>query len=138
MKKMVFAILCLVVLDLSAAEERPRSLVLIDPPRRPITGNLRIDLFGQTELADVPHFTPQQELTIHRHKSPYIAAGLSLVVPGTGQFYTERYWEAATFLGADVVAWVLAYHYDKRGDKQTDFFQNFADAHWSVVDYAQY
>ena len=58
------------------------------------------------------------------------------MVPGAGQVYTQHYWEAVAFFAADVAAWVLAYHYDHKGDTQTDFFQNYADAHWNVVQYA--
>jgi hypothetical protein len=100
------------------------------------TGNLRVDFFGLTEL--VPQFIPEDESPLQYRKSPYIAAGLSLVVPGAGQFYTEHYLEAAAFFAADVAAWLLARDYDRKGDKQTDFFQNYADVHWSVVDYATY
>ncbi len=127
-----------VLAQVTLCENQLRSITFKEPAQRPVTGSLRVDLFGQQELADVPHFIPPDEIATHSHKSPYIAAGLSLAVPGAGQFYTERYWEAAAFLAADVVAWVLAYHYDQKGDKQTDFFQNYADAHWSVIDYAQY
>ncbi len=127
-----------VLAQVAFCENSLRSITFKEPVQRPVTGSLRVDLFGQQELADVPHFIPPDEIATHSHKSPYIAAGLSLAVPGAGQFYTERYWEAAAFLAADVVAWVLAYHYDQKGDKQTDFFQNYADANWSVVKYALY
>lgn len=130
------ALLFLLGQNVFAGGEHLRSIVMNEPVHFPVTGNLRVDLFGQTELA--PRFTPEQESAVHSRKSPYIAAGLSLVVPGAGQFYTERYWEAAAFFAADVAAWLLANHYDKKGDKQTAFFQNYADMHWSVVNYAQY
>lgn len=131
------AVASVVLMQSAIGGERPGSIMMKQQSASyAVTGNLRVDLFGQTELA--PRFTPEEESTVRSRKSPYIAAGLSLVVPGAGQFYTERYWEAAAFFAADVAAWVLAYHYDKKGDRQTDFFQNYGDAHWSVVDYAQY
>jgi hypothetical protein len=131
-------IVCAALGQWAFGEECLHSLVFKEQAERPITGNLRVDLFGQTELADVPHIPPQGESLLHVRKSPYIAAGLSLVVPGAGQFYTERYWEAVAFFAADVAAWVLAYNYDRKGDKQTDLFQNYADARWSVVRYADF
>ena len=118
-------------------EPNSHSVMMKETSAKPVTGNLRVDLFGQARLFNVPDL-PQREGPMHSHKSPYLAVGLSLVVPGAGQFYTEHYWEAAAFLAADVAAWVLAYNYDKKGDTQTDFFQNYADSHWSVVKYAQY
>lgn len=119
----------------SAADER--SLLQRGAPDRYFTGNLSVDLFAKTELANSPYLSPD-EPAAHSRKSPFLAAGLSLAVPGAGQWYTGRYWEAVAFFAADVAAWVLAANYDKKGDRQTDFFQNFADANWSVVDYAQY
>lgn len=108
-------------------------------PGREFTGNVRVDLFSspskpgtllQDNAADGP--------SIGSHKSPWLAGGMSLVVPGSGEFYAGNYWKAALFLAVEVGAWALAYHYDKKGDRQTDFFQNYADQHWSVVQYAQY
>lgn len=121
-----------------AGEGQSCSVVMQRPSDRLITGNLRIDLFGQPGLADAPRLEQQEQATGYHHKSALLAAGLSLAVPGAGQFYTEHYWEAAAFFAADVAAWVLAYHYDHKGDVQTDFFQNYADANWNVVKYAEY
>jgi hypothetical protein len=75
--------------------------------------------------ADVPH-----------EKSPWIAGALSLAVPGAGEFYSESYVKSALFLAAEAAGWVIAYNYDKKGDRQTDVFQNYADQYWNVVEYA--
>ena len=72
------------------------------------------------------------------HKSPWLAAGLSVAIPGTGELYAESYWKAAGFFLVEVVAWTIAYTQDVKGDRQTDAFQNFADQNWSVVRYAQF
>jgi hypothetical protein len=139
MKTMTCALLVLFSHDLIAGGgEFGRIHSAQRQPQLQMTGNIRVDLFGQTQLSDTPSVAQSADVGMASRKSPYIAAGLSLVVPGAGHFYTERYWEAAAFFAADVVAWVLAYHYDKKGDRQTDFFQNYADEHWSVVDYATY
>ncbi len=102
----------------------------------PLTGNARIDLFRQS--SDRAGTFVQDQGTGLPRKSPWLAAGMSLVVPGAGEFYAESYWKSALFLAVEVGAWVLAYQYDRKGDRQTDFFQNFANQHWSVVQYAQY
>ena len=73
-----------------------------------------------------------------RRKSPWLAAGMSILVPGAGEFYAGDYWKSAAFFAVDVALWIFAYNYDKKGDRQTDFFQNFANQNWSVVKYAQY
>lgn len=112
--------------------------MLKSSPQRIATGNLRVDLFSETAGLDSSSLAPQEITSFRPHKSPYIAAGLSLLVPGAGQVYTQHYWEAFAFFAADVAAWVLAYHYDKKGKTQTDFFENYANANWSVVDYAEF
>jgi len=122
----------------SFSEDRLHSMMMKEVQDRPVTGNLHVDLFGRAELADVPHVSSPEEPIGYPRKSPFVAAGLSLAVPGAGQFYTEHYWEAVAFVVADVAAWALAYHFDRKGDKQTDFFQNYADERWNVVKYATY
>lgn len=104
-----------------------------------MTGNLRVDLFGLKELGPGPQLQQvQAPLAMPSHRSPWLAAGMSALVPGAGQIYTESYWEAALFIAVDVAAWIVAYKYDEKGDKQTDTFQDFANANWSVVKYAEY
>ena len=104
-----------------------------------LTGNLRVDLFGRRGLAAGFQFSDQIEgEEPHPRKSPWLAAGMSLVLPGAGEFYSESYWRSAGFFVLEVAAWTVAYTYDKKGDRQTDSFQNYADAHWNVVQYAMY
>ena len=136
MKTVLFVTLTLWAFEVGVCGTEPRSVMLKDCPERALTGNLRIDLFSRTTLSDAPSLSPQDEPGSRPHKSPYIAAGLSLAVPGAGEVYTGHYWEAVAFFAADVAAWVLAYQYDHKGDTQTDFFQNYADGHWNVVQYA--
>jgi hypothetical protein len=111
-----------------------------DSPQIVGTGNLRTDLFGFTALQGLSHswrgdstLAPATE-----RKSPILAAGLSLVVPGAGEFYSGTYWKAALFLAAEAAMWSLAYYYNKRGDRGTNDFNAFADAHWNVVRYITY
>jgi len=104
-----------------------------------LTGNVRVDLFSRYDLSDGPHLSEQadQDMELPR-KSPWLAAGLSLAVPGVGEAYSGSYVKAAAFFAAEVAAWVFAYSYDRKGDRQTDFFESYADMHWNVVEYAMY
>jgi hypothetical protein len=122
------------------ANETERSVVLQSAPQqRVVTGNLQIDFFGRNELTPTPMTQDESVLANDQsHKSPWLAAGLSVVLPGAGEFYAESYWKAAAFLAVDITAWVIAYHNDKKGDDQTNFFQNYADQNWSAVQYAQF
>jgi hypothetical protein len=106
-------------------------------PRR-FTGNTRVDFFGQREFAFAPQVQEEMGGDGSAYKSPFLAAGLSLIVPGAGEFYTGRYWEAAAFLAADIAAFALAYSFDKRGDRQTNHFQDYANQHWRPGRYAQW
>jgi hypothetical protein len=110
-----------------------------DSARGLLTGNVRVDLFGQRDLSAGPRLQGEGEARgAAAEKSPWLAAGLSLVLPGSGEFYAESYVKSAVFLAIEIAAWSLAYTYDKKGDEQTDFFEAFADEHWSVVRYGQY
>jgi hypothetical protein len=109
--------------------------------RQVLTGNLRVDLFGVDALRDGPRLEeiPQDmAMPVQSHKSPWVAGGLSLLVPGAGEVYAESYWKAALFVAVEVTAWSIALSNDKKGNDQTSFYQNFANGHWSVVKYAEY
>jgi hypothetical protein len=74
-------------------------------------------------------------------KSILLASVLSAVVPGAGEVYvggTTNYIKAAAFALIEAVSIYYAISYNKRGDSQTNYFQNFADRGWSVVKYAQW
>ena len=108
------------------------------PPLR-FTGYSRIDLLGQTRLLTSPDLQEQTPAPAEaRYQSPWLASGMSLVVPGAGEVYTGSYLKAAAFFAVEVAAWAVAYTYDKKGDRQTNLFQDYADAHWSAVRYGTY
>ncbi len=140
--KSVSAVVALVILFAAAGRSQERPFV----PWRDagnaveLTGNARIDFAGELQLQDGPALGGQDTVIagdVH-HKSPWLAAGMSLILPGSGEFYSENYWRSAAFFAIEVAAWVVAYSYDKKGDNQTNFFQGYADQHWSVVRYAMY
>ncbi len=71
-------------------------------------------------------------------KSPLLGAVLSFAIPGAGQFYSKSYIKSFIFLAIEATAITVGLIYDKKGDDQTEFFQNFADKHWSVNRYAKW
>lgn len=71
-------------------------------------------------------------------KKPLVAAALSLLLPGAGEFYSESYIKSAVFLAAEAAAITVGLVYDKKGNDQTTFFQNYADQHWSAARYAKW
>lgn len=140
MRLSVLSVLSILFLQSVLANEPHRSAVLKSVEhQRVITGNFSVDFFGKNELALAQMLQDEAILPVEsQRKSPWLAAGLSLVLPGAGEVYAENYWKAAVFLVVDIAAWGLAYHFDKKGDKQTELFQNYANQHWNVVSYARY
>lgn len=140
MKATLVLTLMLLMSQRLQSAENERSLLLQQAnEQRVVTGNLQVDLFGRNKLGNVAIMQDEEHRSMSGdRKSPWLAAGLSLAVPGAGEFYAENYWKAALFLAVDIAAWTLAYSFDKKGDDQTEFFENFADQHWSVRRYAEY
>lgn len=102
-----------------------------------LTGDLRVDLLDCDKvLVDTLQQVPLKDLP--GYKSPLKAALFSAVLPGAGQAYSEDYWKGLAFFGAEVGLWVVYAVYQSKADKQTNDFQNFADQHWSVVQYADW
>jgi len=113
-----------------------------EKPRLHLTGNPSVDFFSNpnllsaqlslsdTIIADQPYTSLKEE------KSPWLAGLLSLGVPGAGELYTKSYLKAALFIAAEATSWIVAYSYNKKGDKQTDKFHDYANLHWSAQRYA--
>jgi hypothetical protein len=111
---------------------------------RPPTGSITVDLFPTSSaarkmqlLSDVLADS-QYPADAADKKSPVLAAVLSGVVPGAGEFYSHSYLKSSAFFAAEVVSWILNLSYNRRGDRATGEFQTYADANWSVVRYAEY
>ncbi len=107
------------------------------------TGNPRIDFFSGNLLAEDLFSNSTADVlsqTTTRSqaggKSPWLAASLSAAVPGSGEFYSKSYLKSAIFFGAEVATWIVYGVYTKRGNDRTDEYEDFANVHWSVVDYA--
>lgn len=105
------------------------------------SGDLKTDLFStSSRLPGEPALSSStllQEMEWgRRKKSPLLAAVLSGVVPGAGEFYSKSYIKSCIFFAAEVISWTVNILYNRKGDRATKDFQNFADANWSVVDYA--
>jgi hypothetical protein len=111
-----------------------------------LTGNPRVDLFshgtdlsgwiaGDTTVSG--NLTDETE-SISPRRSPWLAGSFSLAVPGAGEFYSESYVKSGIFFAVEVAAWIVAHTYDKKGDRQTNIFQDYADGRWSVVRYVEW
>ncbi len=118
--------------DLSAGGKKSNKSV-----ENPFTGNLNYDSkisFSESEKV----INADQSVIDSQKKSVWLAAGLSALLPGAGEFYSESYFKSAAFLAVEAAAISLGVIYNKKGDDQTNFFQNYADQHWSVDRYAKW
>lgn len=125
--KLIFLILMFVSVLANAQDEQKNSL----------TGVLHFDSKTSFELANKISVSNENNLKASE-KSPWIAAGLSAVLPGAGEFYAEHYIKSIAFFAVEAAAITFAIVYNKKGDDQTNLFQNYADQNWSVVRYAKW
>lgn len=70
-------------------------------------------------------------------KSPILAAGLSLILPGLGEYYVgDQIWRGIIFTSIDAVLWYGHFSYLAKGDDSTIAFQTYADTNWLPSKYA--
>ncbi len=107
-----------------------------------LTGVLSEDLFAAQPTPAV-----KESLDVVETKSALTAGGLSLLVPGAGQIYSKDYWVGAGFLALEAAAWAVDFIWTTKGNNQESFYMRYADgtaadnyqnAHYSVVRYAQW
>ena len=72
------------------------------------------------------------EISNPKEKNIWIGAGLSLLVPGAGEYYAKSYIKSAIFFAIEVASWSLYAIYQHKGNKQTNDFQNYANSNWSL------
>ena len=116
-----------------------------EKPAPYVTGNAKIDLFGDRLARYSPSMSMNDSSISYLdksstagEKSPWLAGALSLAIPGLGEVYTKNYVKGAVFFAAEAVSWFLVYHYNKEGDKQTQTYEDYANAHWSATRYAEW
>jgi hypothetical protein len=70
-------------------------------------------------------------------KSPFLAAALSLVIPGAGEYYVgDQIWRGIIFTGIEAGLWIEWVHWNNLGDNSTASYHSFSEAHWSALKYA--
>lgn len=112
------------------------TVVFASAGEKKITGNFAWDVknAGEDTIAQqgvVPEYHERQQ-------NPFYNGLYSLVIPGTGQYHSERYTKAAIFFGAEVALIAYALINDKNGNDKTEEFQKYAEAHWSAERYARW
>lgn len=111
-----------------------------------LTGNPNVDFFSNInrQLIDEKKYSlysltyDQDNSSENGKKSPWLAGALSLVVPGAGEIYSENYVMGGVFFAIEAASWITAIVYDNKGNKQTNIFQDYANAHWNAVRYTNW
>jgi TM2 domain-containing membrane protein YozV len=95
------------------------------------TGNPKVDLFSSSvKLPNENNMfeNPQEGISSDAvKKSPLLAGGLSLVVPGAGEIYNGDYVKAGLFIAIEAASWIFSYNLSNKGDEITTVFQNFVN-----------
>jgi len=97
-------------------------------------------LYDSKRFSSNDSIEPEKNVTTSdpRMKSSFLGGVLSGVIPGAGQFYAQSYIKSAAFLAAEVGLWVAYSIFQKKGNDQTDLFQNYANQNWNMRKYAQW
>jgi hypothetical protein len=74
-----------------------------------------------------PRIKSKKRAEYSEGKSPLVAAGLSLLVPGAGEFYGRDYIRSGIFFGIEVLTLSMWYYYESDGDDRRDEYRDYAD-----------
>jgi hypothetical protein len=102
-----------------------------------LTGVLSQDLFS----AQPGTLSHKDSLALLDTRSSLKVGLFSLLIPGAGQVYNGgdgNYFKAAGFLAIEAAAITVGIIWTNKGNTQTTFFQNYADANFSVLRYAEW
>ena len=116
------------------------SVISIAQSKSNLTGSLSADS-KLTQIGYKENSVKQLPLEANSKKSPYLAGILSAIMPGAGEVYvggSTNLIKAGALLLIEAGAIYYDISYNKRGDAQTNYFQNLADQHWSVEAYAEW
>ncbi|NOX17853.1 MAG: hypothetical protein GXO87_06175 [Chlorobi bacterium] len=99
------------------------------------TGNLNVD--SQIAFERSEQVISDSAYAANK-KTPMLAAGLSIAIPGAGQFYNKDFLLSAVFVAVEAAGIATAIAYNHKGDDQTAFFEAYALDNWAVDKYADW
>ena len=102
----------------------------LDPSHPVVSGFLQAVTAQNTEDQDS---VGMLDITHPDYRYPGRAMMMSLVVPGSGQFYVGNKVKAAAFLGIDLIALLTWNKNAMEGEERTLAYQDTADLHWDFM-----
>lgn len=91
----------------------------------------RISLKDSIYVSQEPKENPKR-------KSEFLGGLFSAIIPGAGEFYAKSYIKSAIFLAVEAGLWIAYGIFQKKGNDQTEMFQNYANQNWSINKYAEW
>ncbi len=78
-----------------------------------------------------------EKANVPGHKSGLLAAGLSFILPGLGEYYVgDQIWRGMIFTALDALFWFEQFRFNARGDDSLIIYQVYANEHFSPLAYA--
>ena len=113
-----------------------------EPVPHPVLNPL-VASYALTSIYTAPRDTVPMRLALDNsattpgHKSVFLAAALSAVLPGLGEYYVgDHIWRGMIFTGVEAGLWVGMIRWNQRGNDSTTAFHSFSDAHFSTTRYS--
>ena len=112
------------------------SIVAQEKESKVFSGSLNLD--SRLAMENSQQVNLDNHNLLVKKKSPLISGGLSLILPGAGQFYNGSILKTAIFIAVEAAGITTAIVYNNKGDNQTTHFEDIANKNWSVIKYAQW
>ncbi|MFI5202444.1 MAG: hypothetical protein ACHQNE_08655, partial [Candidatus Kapaibacterium sp.] len=108
-----------------------------EQPHNPLLASYALANVVPAPIDTVPMAFAQRDASTPGRKSGFLAAALSLVIPGLGEYYVgDHVWRGMIFTGMEAGLWLGYIHWNQRGDNAQNSFYNFSAAHFSRGRYA--
>ena len=139
-RKILFFVLCIITVFI-AGTDRLLSQNRQELFNRPV---LQDELFTKPFLDFKSYnflpdsYTFQNNKPASGLKSPKKALLFSLIVPGSGEFYSKSWIKGVIFLGIEVGSWITYSSYQKKGKDIEDEYIKYADQWWSEETWQQW
>ncbi len=130
---------CLVLFWGSAYSQflAPKSFGEASAFRKVITEDEFFRLAPDSRQEEIPGLEGEAVPVVTSHKSPFLAAALSIVLPGLGEYYVgDQIWRGLIFTAIDAGLWYGNIIYNKRGDDSLAAFHAWADSLWLPSKYS--